>query len=218
MSVAPRSPRITPLADGPLVLDQQDAPDCLCHDDGTAYEVHGTAVLCRCGGSGRKPFCDGTHASNGFKSECVSDRRQDHRDDYEAPEITVHDNRQACAHAEECVRGAPEVFHKMHRPWITLEAADADRIADVIRRCPSGALAFSRGGVEYREADRPPRVVVQPGGPYGVQGGVELEIGDDQWAGGVTREHYTLCRCGGSQNKPFCDGAHFRNGFAEKGE
>lgn len=211
-------PRITPLNNGPLVLDERGAAHCLCRLDGSPYEVSGTAVLCRCGGSSRKPFCDGTHAEIGFRSECVSDRRNDHRDEYPADDITVHDNRHACGHAEECIHGAPEVFHKMHRPWITPEKADADKIADVISRCPSGALAYMRDGVEHASIDRPPRVFVRPGGPYGVQGGVELAVEEDAWAEGVTREHYTLCRCGGSSNKPFCDGTHQKNGFAERGE
>lgn len=218
MSVAPQTPKSTPLKNGPLVLDDKGVGECLCRDDGSPYDVHGTAVLCRCGGSSRKPFCDGTHASIGFTSECVSDRRHDHRDDYEADGITVHDNRQACAHAERCIHGAPEVFHKMHRPWITPEAADPDAIAAVVERCPSGALSYTRDGVEHRDLDSAPQVLVRPGGPYEVSGGVELEVGEDEWAEGVSREHYALCRCGGSSNKPFCDGTHWKNGFADAGE
>jgi CDGSH-type Zn-finger protein len=218
VSDAPQTPKITPLKNGPLVLDDHGVAGCLSRADGTAHEVHGTAVLCRCGGSSRKPFCDGTHASIGFTSECMSDRRQDHRDDYEADGITVHDNRQACAHAEHCIQGAPEVFHRMHRPWITPEAAAPDTIAAVVERCPSGALSYSRDGVEHRDLDRTPQVLVRPGGPYEVSGGVELEVGEGEWARHVSREHYTLCRCGGSSNKPFCDGTHWKNGFADAGE
>jgi len=218
MSDAPRVPKITPLKNGPLVLDDQGVGECLCRDDGSPHDVHGTAVLCRCGASSRKPFCDGSHASNGFVSECVSERRHDHRDDYEAEGITVHDNRHACAHAERCIHGAPEVFHKMHRPWITPDAADPAAIASVVELCPSGALSYSRDGVEHRDLDRAPRMLVRPGGPYEATGGIELVIGEDAWAEGVSREHYALCRCGGSSNKPFCDGTHWKNGFADSGE
>jgi CDGSH-type Zn-finger protein len=218
VSGARQIPGITPLRNGPLVLDDQGVGDCLFRADGTSHEVHGTAVLCRCGASSRKPFCDGTHASIGFTSERVSDRRRDHRDDYAGVGIVVHDNRQACAHSENCINGAPQVFHKMHRPWITPDAADPDTTAAVIERCPSGALSCTRGGVERRDLDRPPRVLVRPGGPYEVVGGVALRIHEDEWADEVSREHYTLCRCGGSSNKPFCDGTHWKNGFAEAGE
>jgi CDGSH-type Zn-finger protein len=61
-------------------------------------------------------------------------------------------------------------------------------------------------------------VLVRPGGPYEVVGGIGLQIGEDEWAEQVSREHYTLCRCGGSSNKPFCDGTHWKNGFADAGE
>ena len=212
-------PRITPLPDGPLALEENaSAGRCLCARDGESVREPGPHMLCRCGGSGSKPFCDGTHLSNGFSSENQSDRRRDHRDDYEGDGIVVHDNRHACSHAEECIHGAPDVFHRMHRPWITADRGDADATAEVIRRCPSGALSYAREGAEWSAIDRPPRVRVMPGGPYRVEGNVELAVDDDVWAEGVGREHFALCRCGGSLNKPFCDGTHWRNGFAEAGE
>jgi CDGSH-type Zn-finger protein len=212
-------PKITPLPDGPLALEDNASPGrCLCRDDGSPYPEQGPHMLCRCGGSASKPYCDGTHMANGFSSENTADRRRDHTDLYHGDGITVHDNRHACAHAEECIHGAPEVFHKMHRPWVTPEGADADQLAEVIRRCPSGALAYSRDGLERRDVERPPHVRVMPGGPYRVEGRVELAVAEEDWAEGVSREHYALCRCGGSANKPFCDGTHWRNGFAETGE
>ncbi|HEX9093826.1 MAG TPA: CDGSH iron-sulfur domain-containing protein [Coriobacteriia bacterium] len=212
-------PKITPLPDGPLALEENAAAgQCLCGGDDRPLPDPGPHMLCRCGGSSSKPFCDGTHMSNGFSSENVSDRRRDHRDDYEGEGLVVHDNRHACAHAEECIHGAPEVFHKMHRPWVTPAGADPDHVAEVIRRCPSGALSHSRDGEELRDLDRPPRVIVRAGGPYHVQGFVRLAVDEDAWADRVSREHYALCRCGGSLNKPFCDGTHWRNGFAEAGE
>lgn len=215
----PGLPRITPLPDGPLALEENAAAGhCLCRGYEGGYEEQGPHMLCRCGGSASKPFCDGTHMSNGFSSDSTSDRRRDHRDDYEGSGIVVHDNRHACAHAEECIHGAPEVFHKMHRPWITPEKAEADHLAEVIRRCPSGALSYRQGGSEWSDTDRPPRVRVMPGGPYRLEGFVELAIDEGAWAEGVGREHYALCRCGGSKNKPFCDGTHWRNGFSEAGE
>ena len=213
------SPKITPLPDGPLALEEcGSANPCLSGADGEPLRERGPHMLCRCGGSASKPFCDGTHVCNGFSSENLSDRRRDERIDYEGEGIVVHDNRQQCAHAEECIHGAPEVFHKMHRPWITPASGDADHTAEVIRRCPSGALAYSRPGEEWRETERPARVRVMPGGPYRVEGGIELVVDEGAWAEGVGREHYALCRCGGSKNKPFCDGTHWRNGFSDSGE
>ena len=73
----------------------------------------------------------------------------------------------------------------------------------------SGALSYSIDGVEYRDQnDRNPMVTVSKDGPYLITSGIEL-IGDNiQFGDGASKEHYTLCRCGASQNKPFCDGMH----------
>jgi hypothetical protein len=84
-----------------------------------------------------------------------------------------------------------------------------------VRRCPSGALSYSIDGVEYRdpEEQRNPTVTVLKNGPYHITGGIEL-IGENiQFGEGASKEHYTLCRCGASENKPFCDGAHKSSNF-----
>ena len=88
-------------------------------------------------------------------------------------------------------------------------------IIDVVRRCPSGALSYSIDGVEYRdpEQQRNPTVTVLKNGPYHITGGIDL-IGENiQFGEGASKEHYTLCRCGASENKPFCDGAHRNSKF-----
>ncbi|MFX4291583.1 (4Fe-4S)-binding protein [Streptomyces bohaiensis] len=59
---------------------------------------------------------------------------------YRGAEITVSFEAALCRHAAECVRGLPQVFDPARRPWIAPDAADADRVADIVRRCPSGAL------------------------------------------------------------------------------
>jgi hypothetical protein len=82
------------------------------------------------------------------------------------------------------------------------------KIIETIRKCPSGALSYSIDGVEYRDdKTRTPKVAVSKNGPYLVTGGIEL-AGVENWAEGASKEHYTLCRCGASKNKPFCDGMH----------
>lgn len=77
--------------------------------------------------------------------------------------------------------------------------------------CPSGALSLSIDGVEARDHEAKPAVTALRNGPYAVTGGIELvgvEFGE-----GASKEHYTLCRCGASKNKPFCDGSHWKIGF-----
>ena len=181
--------------------------------NGESYEVKEVTALCRCGGSKNKPFCDGTHSKNGFTDDQADDRTPDKREDFAGDGVTVHDNRGICAHAGRCTDGLPSVFRLRKEPFIDATAAPADKIAEVIRTCPSGALSHSIDGVEHRDQDQPPGVVVVPGGPYAVRGGGQVE--GVELAEGASREHFTLCRCGGSKNKPFCDGSHWNVNFDE---
>jgi uncharacterized Fe-S cluster protein YjdI len=129
--------------------------------------------------------------------------------------ITIHDNRGICAHIGRCTDNLASAFKLRTEPWIDAHAAAADEIAAVVRTCPSGALSYSLGPEEHRDQDRPPAVFVSENGPYFVTGGIELI--DAPWGEGASREHYSLCRCGQSKNKPFCDGSHwyaeFRDGL-----
>ena len=82
-----------------------------------------------------------------------------------------------------------------------------------VEQCPSGALSYAVEGIEHRDRDADPLVVVVPNGPYAVKGGAVLE--DTTWGEGASQEHFTLCRCGHSKNKPFCSGAHWDHHFDE---
>lgn len=118
-----------------------------------------------------------------------------------------------CSHSAECIRNLESVFRLGERPWINADGDTVERIIEAVRKCPSGALSYSVGGVEYRDPEgRKPRVTVARNGPYEVTGGVEL-VGVESWGEGASKEHYTLCRCGASGNKPFCDGSHSRIKF-----
>lgn len=74
---------------------------------------------------------------------------------------------------------------------------------------PLRCVSYSIDGIEYKDQnDRDPMVTVSENGPYLITGGIDL-IGDNiQWTDRSSKEHYTLCRCGASNNKPFCDGMH----------
>ncbi len=179
--------------------------------DGTVYETKEKIALCRCGDSKNKPFCDGTHASAGFNDEKDPDRVADAREDYVGKEVTIHDNRGICAHAGFCTDGLPSVFLYGKEPWIDPDGAAADEIIKTVKSCPSGALSYSVDGVEHRDHDDDPKILVAPNGPFAIKGGVELE--GVEWGEGASREHYDLCRCGDSKNKPFCDGSHWNSKF-----
>jgi CDGSH-type Zn-finger protein len=201
------TPTITPLIDGPLVVE---GPVSLSNRHG-ALAAGAKAVLCRCGGSKGKPFCDGTHRTNGFSSAKLHGRVEDRRDDYAGEGITLHDNRGLCAHVGHCTDGLPAVFRLGQEPWIDPVGAPVDDIVATIRRCPSGALSASLSGIEHRDRAGPPALVVSTNGPYLVTGGPRLL--DTERGAGASLEHYALCRCGGSKNKPFCDGTHWYIGF-----
>jgi CDGSH-type Zn-finger protein len=181
--------------------------------DGTAYEVEGQVALCRCGGSKNKPFCDGTHKTNGFTGAKDPERVPDRREDYAAAGVTIHDNRGLCAHAGRCTDGLPEVFRLRLEPFIDPDAGTPEEIAATIQQCPSGALSYSILGVEHGERGGDEVVGFVPAGPYVIRGSAELEGAD--LLEGATTDHFALCRCGKSTNKPFCSGAHWHVDFDE---
>jgi len=117
-----------------------------------------------------------------------------------------------CIHTRNCIRAAPEVFDAQARPWVRVDAADADRVAAAVLACPTGALHFRRldGGAQ-EQPDEPTVVDARPNGPLFVRGRVRVTDGKGRVVRDDTR--VALCRCGASANKPFCDGSHKRVGF-----
>jgi CDGSH-type Zn-finger protein len=212
-------PTVEPTKNGPYRLtgfpklvrmrDGHEIPVKDAHSTGSAQ-----AFLCRCGGSANKPFCDGTHARNGFTGDQDPDREPDRRDNYVGKHITIHDNRGLCAHAGRCTDGLPHVFGHPStgsgqgtEGFANPDAASREQIVATIKQCPSGALSYSIDGKEYRERGGPPFCGVAPNGPYVFKGGCEIK-GAQLMEGGTT-DHFDLCRCGKSANKPFCSGAHW---------
>jgi len=185
----------------------------LTNSKGDSLPTKSLVALCRCGGSGNKPFCDGTHTKISFSGARLTDGTQDHRKDYVGKQITIHDNRGLCAHAGFCTDSLASVFRSEEDPWIDPDRAKVEQIAEAIKKCPSGALSYTVAGVEYRDQDREPMITVTKDGPYAVTGGIELL--DRRRGKGASAEHYTLCRCGGSKNKPFCDGTHWSIEFKD---
>jgi uncharacterized Fe-S cluster protein YjdI len=127
-------------------------------------------------------------------------------------QIEVHWEPKLCIHTQNCVRGLGEVFDPQGRPWVHVDAADADRIAETVLTCPTGALHFRRlDGGPQEEPAVDTTIDPRPNGPLFLRG--RIRIVDD--AGATIREdtRVALCRCGASRNKPFCDGTHREIGF-----
>ena len=201
---------IEPIENGPLKVTGLTR---FRNSRGEPIATRKAVFLCRCGASKTKPFCDGAHVGIGFTGDKSDDRVPDKLESYRGASLTLNDNRGACSHAGHCTRGLPAVWRSAVEPWIDPDGADAEAIVEVVRRCPSGALSYDRGeGVEtdYHET---PEIQISRDGPYEVRGGIALE--GAALGAGASREHYTLCRCGASKNKPFCDGSHWYAGFRD---
>ena len=204
-----KKPNITPTPDGPYLVKHLKK---FANQKGP-IETKETMALCRCGRSANKPFCDGTHAKIGFSSAKLEGRVEDKRDNYVGVKITIHDNRGICAHAGRCTDGLASVFRLKEEPWIHPNAASRDEIIATIQKCPSGALSYSVDDLERSDGEGDPAIFVAPNGPYVVSGGPDLL--DTTQGEGASKEHFTMCRCGGSKNKPFCDGTHWYNKFTD---
>lgn len=121
-----------------------------------------------------------------------------------------------CIHSGACIRRLPQVFDAKRRPWVDVDAADADAIAQAVLACPTGALHLGPHPAGPREPV-PQGISVQTvrDGPYYVRGEVEIRAAD----GGLIRRdtRMALCRCGRSENMPFCDNSHRATGFRDPG-
>lgn len=131
---------------------------------------------------------------------------------YEGRGIVVHWEPKLCIHTTACIRALPGVFDPGARPWVDAGAATADEIAQAVERCPTGALRYERKDGAPGEAPvEPAEIQPRTNGPLFVRG--DVEVVDAQ--GNVMRRatRIALCRCGHSQNKPYCDLSHREVGF-----
>ena len=132
---------------------------------------------------------------------------------YAALEVTVFYDRGRWRHYAECVGGLPPVFDPTRRPWIRADRADAQAVAEVVRRCPTGALHYRLLAAEPEQPTDPTTITRDPRGPLLVRGDLVLDTPD-----GPRREtRAALCGCGHTQNQPFCDGACGVNADASGG-
>jgi uncharacterized Fe-S cluster protein YjdI len=123
------------------------------------------------------------------------------RKTYEGEQIAVSFDTQRCLHAAECVRGLPSVFDTSQRPWIQPDRADAEQIAEVVRRCPSGALRYEMRAGEPERPEFPTSVALREGGGIALRGDLWIETGD----GDLRETRAVLCDCGRTARSPFCD-------------
>lgn len=168
-------------------------------------------ALCRCGRSNDKPFCDGSHKTNGFDGAETAERTEiaDRRMEFAAGEGTVSFDLATCEHAGFCGDRFTN-WRRMARK--ADDPAVRERLMQMVRLCPSGALEM-RPEVdgEPLEPALPVSIGVVRDGPLWVRGGIEITGADGESY--EVRNRVTLCRCGQSRSKPFCDGTHKHVGF-----
>lgn len=211
--------KIQVAGDGPyLVTNARNLRDWL----GEFLPVRPQMALCRCGNSKIKPLCDGTHARIGFTDAKDPKRVPDRLDTYVGQQVTVLDNRGTCQHSGYCTDRLASVFHVAGEPFVTPSGGRMDEIIHAVRDCPSGALSYAIDGHKARDQvdhgnTREPAIEVSKDGPYRVTGGIALSdgAGNVPRNQGASREHYALCRCGHSLNKPFCSGMHWTIEFRD---
>jgi uncharacterized Fe-S cluster protein YjdI/CDGSH-type Zn-finger protein len=132
---------------------------------------------------------------------------------YHTPEIAVTFNPSLCIHSAVCIRGLPAVFDVSRADWVHPGAASADEVQALVARCPSGALQAVRAGhaPARTAAVGGATVTFQSDGPVLIRGALDLTLPTgvkERREGSVA-----VCRCGQTQNDPWCDGSHARAGF-----
>ena len=185
---------------------------------GERFPERDTYALCRCGGSGSKPFCDGTHVKIDFIGTETASKKsyleRAHRTS--GPDLDLTDARDLCAAARFC--------HRAGGAWKLTKGSDEPRSREIAIQeagdCPSGRLvAWTRETRDPIEPEFEPSISLigdlwaKVSGPIWVKGFVPIESSDGTRY--ETRNRVTLCRCGASGNKPFCDGSHIKVQFRD---
>ncbi len=136
-------------------------------------------------------------------------------DDIEGEHLTLVYEGKKCIHSRFCVTGAPQVFlANVVGPWIHPDAIEAAKLIEIAHECPSGAIRYRRKDGGPEETAPPVNLVsIRENGPYAVRAEIKLDGDSDD-----KRFRATLCRCGASKAKPFCDGSHHEIEFTATGE
>jgi CDGSH-type Zn-finger protein len=191
--------------------------------EGEPFDRNSGYALCRCGHSKSKPFCDGSHTRIGFDGRETASRVPYARqaETTEGPTVDLSDAENLCAFARFCDAGG--------KIWSLIEKTDEPKVRELVIRqtmhCPGGRLVLHDKKTHKQIEDPlPPSIGVvedpamECSGPLWVRGGITVESHDGKRY--EKRNRVTLCRCGASENKPFCNGAHasikFNDGLLDK--
>ena len=132
--------------------------------------------------------------------------------EYSNGEVTVVWEAEKCIHSAVCVNGLPNVFQPKDKPWIKIDAAATDAIVSTVKKCPSGALSFYMNNEDDQTSESlDTKVEVLENGPLLVYGTLKVTRKDGTKE--TKNKTTAFCRCGASQNKPYCDGSHVKQDF-----
>lgn len=228
MSEPTRPMRIRVTDDGPYIVEGAVPlvrARIVCDDAGEAVAWHESArigtdecyALCRCGHSSRKPFCDGSHLDMGFDGEETAghDSYAERAVDIDGPGVVLRDARHLCAEARFCDAAGG----LWNRVGDCADPATREAARQQAMLCPSGRYVLCEDGQEIEPELEPSIALVEDpqlgvSGPLWVRGGIPVTAADGTPY--EVRNRVTLCRCGKSANKPFCDGSHIAAGFRDE--
>ncbi|TAF63080.1 MAG: hypothetical protein EAZ55_14810 [Cytophagales bacterium] len=132
---------------------------------------------------------------------------------YSNGEITVVWKPNTCIHSTMCWKGLIEVFNPKKRPWVDIQGATTEQIIEQVNKCPSGALSYFKNeeGEKIEAVNTESLVEVTKNGPILVYGNIQVKDTE----GNIQKKHKVtaFCRCGASNNKPYCDGSHLKINF-----
>ncbi|WP_250433024.1 (4Fe-4S)-binding protein [Hanstruepera flava] len=132
--------------------------------------------------------------------------------EYTNGETTIVWEAEKCIHSGICVRGLPKVFQPKDRPWIKIDAASTDDLVSQVKQCPSGALSYYMNDETDRTSESlETKIEVLENGPLLVYGTLKVTHRDGFQE--TKNKTTAFCRCGSSENKPYCDGAHVKKEF-----
>jgi CDGSH-type Zn-finger protein len=193
------------------VITPNEAGESWEWTQGKSLDTESEYFLCRCGQSQHKPFCDNSHLKVGFEGEETASRRPLERqsEHYDGPTLVLSDAERYCAFARFCDPGG--------KIWSLIERTDEPKARNLVIReanhCPAGRLVLrDKESGKVLESPLPPSLglVEDPAlgcsGPIWVRGGIRVESQDGKAY--EQRNRMTLCRCGASDNMPFCNGSH----------
>jgi CDGSH-type Zn-finger protein len=222
MTSKPNPPKIQVTQNGPyllsgtlptqtviIIVDENGIPIKWQHS--TQFPLKKTCALCRCGNSKNKPYCDGTHAEIGFDGTETADNEPylQKPEVIVGPQLTLIDFKELCASARFCHRDGG-IWNLVTQPDSKARQTACEEAAS----CPSGRLIVKDNKTDaVIEPTFAPSIcliedpAVGVSGPIWVRGGILVQSATGKTY--QTRNRVTLCRCGKSQNKPFCDSSHY---------